>query len=87
MIAIEQLRMKIIDLESRLIAKTPDYKIMLAEIHGILLADPEMIHMLKTDTEVAIIVDGLRRFKQIEIPIPVKKAGMTPKGPLKLDDF
>lgn len=90
MIAIEALKLKIQTLQQSLEQEDPGYKLHLAEIHGILRGDQEMVHVLDPERDLHVIFEAMRRFKQIEIPITERKAaknGGLPKGPVNLDQF
>lgn len=89
MIPLEQLQLRIANLELRMLEKSPEYKTELENIRQILQRDPELVHLLKDDTELHTIFAAMQMYKQIEIPITVQKsdkAKLIPKK-LGLDDF
>ena len=87
MIAIEQLQLQIAQLGAELEANSPGYKNYLKEIHQSLLKAPEMVHLLKTDGELSVVIDAMKKFKQIEIPITKVKDTSGIRGPVSLDQF
>lgn len=89
MIEVDAVRLKIAELSEQLESNLPNYKLTLAEIHKTLRADPEMVHILDPEKDLSVIFEGMRRYKNIEIPITEQKAkkSSVPKGPVGLDDF
>lgn len=90
MIAIEALRLKIGTLQNELESNSPGYKNYLGEIHSILRADPELVHVLDPERDLHVLFEAMRKYKNVEIPITEQKkkaANGIPKGPVSLDEF
>lgn len=91
MIGLEALQLRIGTLSGLMEQKHPGYVGELEIIRSTLQRDPEMLHLLDPEKDLAVIYDAMAKFKQIEIPEAAKKAEknkLLPKGKaITLDDF
>lgn len=78
MLTIDQIQMKVGDLQKALNERQPGYVGLLKVIHENLAQQPELSYMLK-DEEIAVIISGLERFNQVEITEPKMKKGISKK--------
>lgn len=74
----EQLKEKLVRLESQLLEAHPQLPILLREIHTTLKSDPEIVTIL-TEEEIGIIVSGLKRQTNTEIAVKAAKKTSTAK--------
>ena len=68
-----EVREKLAQLEEMLLANTPNMASLLRDIHRQLKADPDVVTIL-SDTEVSILVRGLKKQTNIEIAVKALKA-------------
>lgn len=85
---IERVRDKMIELQTALDSSTPNFVFLLKDIHDTLMADHEIVTLLKEE-EIALIVRGLERHANIEIaPNVAKKAARkASKQPISASDL
>lgn len=76
----DQVREKLLDLETRLQQAVPNIKTVLKDVHSILKNDPDCVTLL-SDEECAILVRGLK--KQTATEIATAAASSKPKKSLK----
>ena len=78
-----QIKEKLAELESLLIAQNPNISVVLRDAHKILKADPDLVTIL-SEEECSILVRGLKKQTQTEI---VTKKLKAPKKDLKTIDL
>lgn len=59
----EVLKLKIAELETKLVADHPEFRTLLREIHKQMLADPEVVTLL-AEEEIGIVTSGLMKQTQ-----------------------
>lgn len=78
MTPIEQLKEKVLSLQTALLSQHPNMPILLREIHTALKADPEIVTLM-SEEEIAVVVSGLKVQTQTQILAAVAKKGTGPK--------
>ena len=72
----EQIKEKILSLESALASQHPTFPVLLREIHQTLKQNPDCVTLL-TDEEIGVIVNGLKRQTSTEIATVAIKNSKT----------
>lgn len=72
-------KLKISELQQKLLAATPDMPVLLREIHQILSLDPEVVTLLKPE-EIGVIVSSLKKHKDVVIVENVMKKKSSKGG-------
>lgn len=70
----EQLREKILELETKILSSHPQIPVLLRTIHQTLKADPAIVTFLKAE-EIGTIVRGLKKQTNTEIAVSASKSG------------
>jgi len=73
MLPIESLQLKIATLQQQMEERSPGYKNSLEECRIILQKDPELLHLIRPDTELHVIFAAMQMYTQIEIPVVAEK--------------
>lgn len=81
-----ELKEKVADLQSKLLTAHPLMPTLLREIHTIIKSDPEQVTLLE-ESEIAVIVNGLKRQTATEIATTTAKSKTKSIKSLSLDDL
>ena len=73
MLSLDILQVKIATLQQQLEIRDPGYKNSLEECRVTLQKDPELVHLLKPDTELHVIFAAMQHYSQVEIPVVAEK--------------
>lgn len=82
----EQLKEKVISLQTQLLEAHPRMPVLLREIHTQLRADPELVTTL-SEEDISIIVNGLKKQTQTEIATSTMKSRTKSVKSLGLADL
>ena len=82
----EQIQMKIAELETAILNAHPTLPILLREIHTVLKNDPDTVTLLSPE-EIATVVAGLKRQTQVEITNATMKKKTTSLKNVSLADL
>lgn len=75
----EVLKLKVAELEGKVVAAHPEFRTLLRDIHKQLLQDPELVTAL-TDEEVGILCSGLSKQTQTTIIAAATKSKKSSKN-------
>lgn len=74
-----QTKEKIVSLQEALLASSPKMPVLLREIHTTLKADPEVVTLLD-ESDIAVIVNGLKKQTQTELATATLKSKSSTKS-------
>lgn len=81
---LEQLKMKLAELEQALLATDPQMPLFLKQVHSTLLQYPELVHILQPE-ERAIVISGLKVMANTDVIAPI--AQKSARSAIKKKEF
>ena len=82
----EQIKSKILNLQQALEERLPGMKTALKDIYDHMKKDPEVVTILD-ESEIAIVIEGLKRHANLEIPVSKQSSTKAKKQPVTAADL
>ncbi|TFZ81675.1 hypothetical protein [Candidatus Macondimonas diazotrophica] len=84
--SVEQIKDKILSLQQALENRLPGMQTVLKDIYDHMKKDPEVVTILE-DSEIALVVEGLKRHANLEIPVSKQSSAKAKRQPVTAADL